>query len=277
LSNIEQWQRLQALGIEEWIAAKKFKREIRQIGFSFHGTEDSFLQLLDSYDWDICQIQYNYMNENYQAGRKGLQAAAARGLPVVIMEPLLGGKLASSLPKRAAAVFAQADPNRSAAAWALLWLWDQPQVSVVLSGMNSPEQLTNNVASANEAKPGMLGPAQEEVFRPVREAFEQSYKVPCTGCAYCMPCPRGVNIPGCLAAYNISYVTGFISGMTQYITSTGSLDASARTGAPNCIGCKVCEQKCPQQIAIAKTLQDVRKRFEPWWFALVLKIASRFR
>jgi predicted aldo/keto reductase-like oxidoreductase len=272
-----QWDTLVELGIERWIAEKKASGAIRQIGFSFHGPLDDFLAMLDAYEWDFCQIQYNYMNENYQAGRTGLEKAHAMGMPVIIMEPLLGGKLADALPAKAAQLFKQANPELSPAAWALRWIWDQPGPTVVLSGMNSPEQLSENIAAAANAEAGMLGEAEAAVFPPVRKVFEESFKVPCTGCNYCMPCPQNVNIPGCFAAYNMSYAVGFVSGMTQYITSTGSLDASVRSSASSCIKCGVCEKKCPQNIPIINSLRGVCGRFEPFWMKPVLKLVMRFR
>ena len=274
LSEIGAWQTLQAIGVEKWIAGKKAAGQIRQIGFSFHGTQNSFMELIDAYDWEFCQIQYNYMNETYQAGRKGLRRAHEKGLPVIIMEPLLGGKLAVGLPQKAGKLFKEADAGLSPAAWALKWLWDQPEVTVVLSGMNSPEQLTDNLGAADRAAVGVLRDEEHGVFRAVTAVFQESYKVPCTGCNYCMPCPHGVNIPGCFAAYNTSSTVGFVAGMTQYLTSTNAMHPHSNSRVINCVKCGLCEKKCPQHIKIMTELDAVKRQMEPFWFNAALKIAG---
>jgi len=276
LSNLYTWEYLCDLGIEEWIAQKKKTGEIRQIGFSFHGTNDEFMKLIDIYDWDLCQIQYNYMDENYQAGREGLRRAHEKGIMVVIMEPLLGGKLANGLPAKAAKIFKEADSGYSPATWAFRWLWNQPEVSVVLSGMNSMDQLQDNLNTAKEAKPGMLSEKEAATYVPVISAFREAYRVPCTGCNYCMPCPRGVNIPGCFAGYNTSYALGFVAGFTQYLTSTGANGKKVQYRPSNCVSCGECEKKCPQHIEIPKTLLTVKKRMEPFWFKPLLWIVQKF-
>jgi predicted aldo/keto reductase-like oxidoreductase len=266
LSARASWDALRELGIEKWIQEKKENGQIRQIGFSFHGAQDGFLSLLDAYEWDFCQIQYNYMNENYQAGRTGLRKAHEKGLPVIIMEPLLGGKLANGLPPKAEKLFKDADPTLSFAAWAFGWLWNQPEPAVVLSGMNSAAQLEDNIKTAERA----VWPERSELFASVAEAFNDVYKIPCTGCNYCMPCPKGVNIPGCFAAYNTSYVMGFMSGIQQYITSTGANHPEKNYRGRNCVKCGQCLTKCPQHIEIPKRLEAVTKRMEPWWFRVLI-------
>ncbi|MDR2295768.1 MAG: aldo/keto reductase [Clostridiales Family XIII bacterium] len=270
------WRGLCAMGIEDWIAEKKARGQIRQIGFSFHGAQAAFLRLLDEYDWDFCQIQYNYMDENHQAGRAGLERAHEKGLPVVVMEPLLGGKLASGLPAKALRCFKEANGDLTAASWALRWLWNLPEVTVVLSGMNGAEQLADNLKTAEDAAPGMLSEREAAVFAPVIAALREAYKVACTGCNYCMPCPQGVNIPGCFAAYNTSYALGFVAGMQQYITGTGANHAERRAGGGrSCVKCGLCEKKCPQRIEIARALEAVTKRMEPFWFKAALAIVRR--
>jgi predicted aldo/keto reductase-like oxidoreductase len=264
LTDRRQWEKFRALGIEDWLADQKKAGRIKQAGFSFHGAQEEFLRLLDVYDWDFCQIQYNYAQENYQAGKTGLLRAAARGLPVIIMEPLLGGKLTTALPREAEGVFRAADPNRSAAGWAFRWLWNQAEVTVALSGMNDPVQLEENLMTAETAMPGVLGGGELEIYRRVLEIFGSSYKIPCTGCNYCMPCPQNVNIPGCFAAYNASFALGWIQGMKQFVTSAAL--ASAQTGSPgHCVRCGKCEAHCPQHIAIMDSLKNVRRRLEPLW------------
>jgi predicted aldo/keto reductase-like oxidoreductase len=269
------WGNLKAMGIERWIDEKKAAGAISNIGYSFHGTQDGFLEILDAYEWDFCQIQYNYMNENYQAGRAGLERAHAKGLPVIIMEPLLGGKLATGLPKEAADVFTKSGQDMSPAAWGLRWLWNHPEVTVVLSGMSSKEQLDENLRIADASTPGMFTAQENDFFKPVRAAIEKSYKIPCTGCNYCMPCPKRVNIPAVFAAYNMSYAIGYFSGMANYFTSIAPLKAGSNFSARNCVRCGQCVKKCPQHIAIPDELNKVAKRLEPIWVQALIKIASK--
>ena len=277
IGDTDSWKRLCELGIEKWIKEKKESGRIKNIGFSFHGIHDEFLKLLDVYDWDFCQIQYNYLNTNYQAGTVGLKRAADKGLPVIIMEPLLGGKLATGLPTKAVRLFKEANSALTPAAWGLRWLWNQKEVTVVLSGMNDRTQVENNIETAKNALPDMLTPAENETYESVIKIIEAAYKVPCTGCNYCMPCPQNVNIPGCFAAYNASYAVGMVSGITQYVTGTGLLDPQKNYAASNCIECKACEQKCPQHIPISKSLKDVKKRMEPFWLKAALSIYFKLK
>jgi uncharacterized protein len=276
LSDVKSWQRLCSLGIEKWIQEKKSTGKIKQIGFSFHGNYDEFMLLLDSYAWDFCQIQYNYINTHYQAGTAGLRKAAEKGLPVIVMEPLLGGKLASGLPEKAVQLFKGISGALSPAAWALKWLWDQKEVTVALSGMNAETQLNENTDLASASSAGMLTPQEIKVFESVTEAFRASYKVPCTGCNYCMPCPQNINIPACFSAYNLSYAIGFISGIQQYITSTGVTDPSSSHSPSSCVKCGKCEKACPQHIKVITSLEAVTKRMEPFWFKPVIGLVMKF-
>lgn len=277
ITSYKTWKALADMGIEKWIEEKKQQGKIKSLGFSFHGIHSEFIALLEAYNWDFCQIQYNYMNINYQAGEAGLKKAASMGLPVIIMEPLLGGKLAGTLPKKVDGLFKKADPSATAVSWALNWLWNQPEVTVVLSGMNDYSQLSENLDLADNSSPHMLTGDKSSVFEPVIEAFRETYKIPCTGCNYCMPCPKNVNIPGCFAAYNLSYSMGLISGYQQYITGTGAtnLKQGQSYRASNCIGCGKCEKHCPQNIQISQKMKVVRKRMEPFWFAPIMKMASK--
>jgi len=268
------WERLEGFGIKEWIADKKEKGLIHQIGFSFHGKAGAFLPVLNAYDWDFCQIQYNYMNEYDQAGTAGLKAIHERGMAAIIMEPLLGGRLAQNLPKPAKELFDRAAPERTPASWGFKWLWDKPEVTVVLSGMNSMEQLTENIEIAANSPVGSLTEEERAVYGKVYRAVSEAYRVPCTGCNYCMPCPQGVNIPGCFSGYNMSYVLGFFSGIQLYINSTLGL-GSTSTGPGKCTNCGVCLKKCPQSIAIPDRLKDVRKRMEPLPIRAAMSVIKR--
>jgi predicted aldo/keto reductase-like oxidoreductase len=283
LTGTASWRRLSDLGIADWIRMKKENGAVRQAGFSFHGSRDAFLKLLDVYDWDFCQIQYNYSDENFQAGVTGLKAAAARGMPVIIMEPLLGGRLAGNLPAAARAIFAAAKlhgPDGSArraapAAWGLRWVFNHGEATVVLSGMNTIAQIEENAAVADAAEAGSLTPEELSVYGKVRDVFNAAYKIRCTGCGYCLPCPRGVNIPGCFSACNISYVMGRAAGWQQYATSA-AFTSRAHGGPSLCTACGRCEQRCPQKLPVVQHLREVRRRMEPFWFRLIIAGVRRF-
>ena len=273
ITDTAQWEVFRNWGIEQWIDEKKRKGKIRQSGFSFHGSHGEFLKILAASEWDFCQIQYNYSDESYQAGREGLQAASAKGIPVIIMEPLLGGKLAKGLPKAAAAVFAKSNASLSPAAWGLRWLWNQKEVTCVLSGMNTVAQMEENIQSAENFSP--LTEAEQAAYTEVVGIFNRAYKIHCTGCNYCMPCPKGINIPGCFAAYNASYAHNFATGMQQYLTSTAAM--SKKSYSPRlCIECGKCESHCPQHLPIRTTLKQVAGRMESPLIRFGLSIARRF-
>lgn len=296
LPDVKVWKRLLDLGIERWIEKKKACGAIKNIGFSYHGGTDSFIRLVDAYDWDFCQIQYNYLDENSQAGRRGLLHAAGKGLPVIIMEPLRGGRLANGLPAKAAEVFAGAEgingkelcresgagkrtdtdaaavegkredgckgtgKKRSPAEWAFRWLWDQPEVTVVLSGMNSVQMLMENVRAADTAEAGKFTDREKGLFVKAVAAINDKIKVGCTGCGYCMPCPAGVDIPGVFRCYNARYLDGFVSGMREYIMCTTM--KRERSNASLCKKCGKCERHCPQGIEIRRELDRVKRAME---------------
>ncbi len=260
LNDVAAWERLKTLGMIEWIVDKKEKGQIENIGFSFHGNTENFLKILEAYDWDFCQIQYNYMDEHSQAGRKGLQRAYEKGMPVIIMEPLRGGRLVQGLPKTAAKLFEKEQPLRSPAEWGLRWLWNQPEVTVVLSGMNDSAQVEENIRIASASEPGCMDGHSMEVIEQVKKEINRCMKVPCTGCGYCMPCPAGVDIPGCFSAYNTRYTDSWFQGMKAYVMCT-TLKTNP-TNASQCIRCGKCETHCPQNISIRKELVKVKKHME---------------
>jgi len=260
LSDTATWNRLKEMGIEQWIAEKKASGAIRQIGFSYHGNSEMFCSLLDAYDWDFCQIQYNYMDEHSQAGRRGLNYAHEKGLPVIIMEPLRGGKLVSRLPEEAKRIFAGYKIQHTPAQWAFRWLFNQPEVTVVLSGMNSDEMVRDNIETASSAQAGELGLEDENMLRQVVAAINSKMKVGCTGCGYCMPCPKGVDIPGTFAAYNRRYSEGRFWSLVDYVICTALRKNS--TAASNCVECGKCEKHCPQGIEIRRQLKEARKVLE---------------
>lgn len=260
LPDVKIWQKLVNMGILEWIDEKKRLGQIRRIGFSYHGNSRNFMELIDAYDWEFCQVQYNYMDEHSQAGRIGVQYAAQKNIPVIIMEPLRGGRLVNGLPGKARECFAKAEPKRSPAEWGLRWLWNQPEVSVVLSGMNSMEMVQENIRIAENVQAGELTEADLRLFDEVKAAINEKMKVPCTGCGYCQPCPFGVDIPGAFRCYNVRYTDNFFTGMREYLMCTTF--HAKRTNASLCRRCGKCEQHCPQGIAIRKELNQVIRCME---------------
>ena len=274
LTDTDTWERLKAMGIEEWIAEKKASGAIRQLGFSYHGNSEMFCKLLDAWDWDFCQIQYNYMDEHSQAGRRGLNHANGKGIPVVIMEPLRGGKLVSHLPEEARRIFESYPVHHTPAQWAFRWLWNQPEVTVVLSGMNSDEMVRDNIHTASTVQIGELGPEEEAMLRQVVAAINSKMKVGCTGCGYCMPCPKNVDIPGTFAAYNRRYQEGKFWGFVDYVICT--LLRKNPTPASNCIGCGKCEKHCPQHLPIRQKLGEAQKELEGPLYRTVRKVLGRF-
>ena len=260
LTDVQTWEKLKKLGILEFLEEKKASGAIRQIGFSYHGNTDMFCKLVDAYDWDFCQIQYNYMDEHSQAGRRGLQYAHEKGLPVIIMEPLRGGKLVNRLPQKAREIFENYPVKRTPAQWAFRWLWDQKEVTCVLSGMNSMEMLSDNVKTASETEIGELGEKEQQMLKQVVSAINAGMKVGCTGCGYCMPCPKGVDIPGAFAAYNRLASEGKFAGLKEHFMCSAARQDS--TAAYNCIGCGKCESHCPQGIQIRQELKKVQKSLE---------------
>lgn len=274
LADVDTWQRLVKLGILDWLEEKKNSGKIKQIGFSYHGNSDMFCKLIDIYDWDFCQIQYNYMDEHSQAGRKGLNYANSKGIPVIIMEPLRGGKLVSKLPEEAKKIFTSYHIKRTPAEWAFSWLWNQSEVTVVLSGMNSNAMVMENIATASNINVGDITKEDDEMLRSIVKAINSKMKVCCTGCGYCMPCPKGVDIPGTFAAYNRKYSEGKFSSFVEYVMCT-ALRKNA-TCASNCVGCGKCEKHCPQGIPIREKLDDARKELETPLFKMIFRLIKKF-
>lgn len=254
------WEKLVKEGIIEWAEAKKASGKIRHLGFSFHDTYPVFREILTYRQWDFCQIQYNYMDEHSQAGVEGLRYAHAKGIPVIIMEPLRGGRLVNLLPESAKELFAQDEEHRTPAELALKWLYDQPEVTCVLSGMNSMEMVEQNVRTASEYGVGCMTESDRALVEAVRQEITKHVKVGCTGCGYCMPCPRGVDIPGTFRCYNAMYSEGKKSGRRDYLQCTAFRKNPA--SASQCVGCGKCEQHCPQHIEIRRELKAAAGELE---------------
>ena len=267
-----EWEHLKTLGIEDWIAGQKEAGRIRNIGFSYHGETEMFLQILDAYDWDFCQIQYNYLDEHTQAGRRGLQAAAQKGVPVVIMEPLRGGKLVK-LPDRAKEALAADSKGYSSAELGLRWLWNQPEVTCVLSGMNSEEMVEENCRIAAEAEPGDLTKEDLEIVERIKTIIREKEKVGCTGCRYCMPCPKGVDIPGNFYYYNLMYMEKKASARFEFAQNMGMRKEPGFVS--QCAGCGLCEQHCPQHLSVREKLKEADRELRPLPYKAGISIARK--
>ncbi len=274
MADIKVWERLKSMGIEKWIEEKKASGAIRQIGFSYHGNSDMFCKIIDAYDWDMCLIQYNYMDEHTQAGCKGLNHANEKGIPVMIMEPLRGGRLVNDLPSEAKQIFDSHTVKHTPAQWAFRWLWNQPEVTVVLSGMNSDEMVEDNIRTASDTEIGELTAGDEEMLKRVVKAINAKMKVPCTGCGYCMPCPHNVNISGTFSAYNRCFTDSKFKGFKEYVKNTTSRQHAP---ASECVGCGKCEKHCPQSIEIRKQLKEAETELETKHYKAISKALSVFR
>jgi uncharacterized protein len=244
------WQRLLALGVTEWMDEIVADGRVKHIGFSFHDDYAAFETIVKGYDWDFCQIQYNYLDTERQAGTIGLQLAASLGLGVIVMEPLLGGTLAN-LPATVDAIFREEDSERTPVDWALQWLWDQPEVSVVLSGMGTLQQVQENLASASRSREGSMTDAEKAVIQQAAITYHAMRPIGCTNCHYCMPCPSGVQIPRIFEFYNHGAQGDYwyvARGMYHDLLAEGQR-------ADQCIACGACERVCPQQLAIIDWLK----------------------
>jgi hypothetical protein len=256
--NKERWENVVRHDVFSFLEIALADGRIRYAGFSFHGDYELFEEILNAWKWDFCQIQYNYLDENYQAGTKGLKEAASRGLGVVVMEPLRGGKLALNVPAPIQNIWKEGDESMSPASWGLRWVWNHSEVSVVLSGMNSMEQVEENIAAAKKALPETLSPHDLQIVERVRDEYKKRMKVNCTNCRYCMPCPQGVNIPECFNRYNIA----FMFDDEKMAKDTYFVFVKEHERASLCVGCGACEKVCPQNISIRKHLKDIVELFE---------------
>ncbi len=256
--NKSRWPLLKELGVFDWAKEAKADGRIRHLGFSFHDDFELFEQILEDHEhFTLCQIQLNYMDDEYQAGVKGLKLAASKGLAVVIMEPIKGGKLAVTPPVEVQAVWDKADKKRKPAEWALQWVWNQPEVSVVLSGMSTMWQVEENVEYAGRSGPGTLSEAEHALIGEAKQAYLKLGFVGCTGCRYCMPCAQGVAIPDILGFYNEYYMSGQSDEVKVKYWET----ITPESHGSNCISCGECEAKCPQELPISKFMSETSRMF----------------
>ena len=274
MTDIAQWEKLEELGIRDWIQKQKESGRIRHIGFSFHGNSDMFKKILEAYDWELCLVQYNYADEHSQAGKEGIAAAYEKGVPVFIMEPLRGGKLVDLLPDKAKKEIASDSHGWTPAEWAFRWLWNQKEITCVLSGMNSISMIEENCRIASETEIDGFGPEEHQMIEKIRGYISETTKVGCTGCRYCMPCPKGVDIPGIFSCYNHMYSEKKSTGRKEYF-QTIALQLQP-SDASRCISCGKCEQHCPQNIPIRTKLKEANRALNPFPYNVANKVARRF-
>ena len=269
--------RLLKKGLIDFLNKAKSEGKIKHVGFSYHGVKEEFDLLIDGYDWDVVMVQYNYFDENVQASTEGIEYAASKGMGIFVMEPLKGGILAGKMPKDVEEIFKNADSSKTTAQWALQWVLNNRNISCVFSGMNSIEQVEDNLAVANSTTPLSMTFEEMETVELVKRVMRNSLKINCSTCGYCMPCPQGVNIPECLKTYNEKYLfdhKGFINtSLFDYYQYVGGVMGKPGN-AGLCNGCGKCLRKCPQKLDIISELEKVRKEFEFPGIKYILPIAK---
>jgi predicted aldo/keto reductase-like oxidoreductase len=259
----DSWDRIAALGVAEFLDRARAAGKIGNAGFSYHGSREDFRRVADAYPWEFCQIQYNFLDEERQAGVEGLRYAASKSMGVVVMEPLRGGILAGEPPAEIAALWREAAQPRTPAEWALRWLWNQPEVTVVLSGMNEDAQVEENLRIAADAHAGALAAAEVELMGRVGRRYREIMKVGCTGCGYCQPCPSGVDIPGAFDVFNAFHTFGRQQEAAfSYALRMGGVISGKQAYASLCARCEECLEKCPQHLEIPNLLEEVARQFE---------------
>lgn len=257
--NAPLWDKMKDLGAPDFLDRAIADGRIKNAGFSFHGLSEDFPRIVDEYPWSFCQIQYNFLDQDYQAGTAGLRYAAARDLAVIVMEPMRGGTLGlAEQPPAVAALWNEAKASRPPVEWALLWLWNQPEVTVVLSGMNEESHIEENLAIADKGFPGVLDEEEVRLVDRVAGTYRDLMKVGCTGCGYCLPCPSNVMIPGCFELYNTLHMYQSEAARFSYaVRMCGDLSGAGPGFASQCVECGECLEKCPQEIQIPEVLAEV--------------------
>lgn len=255
--NKKVWNKMVNLGVFKFVEAAKNDGRIKHIGFSFHDELNLFKEIIDAYDWEFCLIQYNYLDEYHQAGTEGLKYAAKKGMAVLVMEPLKGGRLAKTPPMPVKEIWEQANVKRTPAEWGLRWVWNHPEVTTVLSGMNELQQVKENIEIAENALPNSMSEEDMGLINHAKLKYKELVKVQCTSCNYCMPCPVGVKIPSNFSYYNqASMYDEYVEQSTAYYNK---MDLKQR--AASCIACGKCEALCPQHIEIRKHLKEIDEVF----------------
>ena len=258
------WDKMEKLGVLDFLDRAKADGRIINAGFSFHGSAGDFKRIVDAYPWTFGQIQYNFLDEKNQAGTEGLEYAASKNLSIIIMEPLRGGKLTNPVPPEVQKIWNEAPVRRTPAEWALRWIWNRPEVTVVLSGMNEESHIEENLKIASEAYPNSLTDAELQLVRKVEQKYRKLMKTGCTGCRYCLPCPSGVDIPGCFEIFDNFYLSGNErEAKLMYASKPGGIIRGDVPGyASQCVQCGQCVEKCPQHLDVPSLLEAVKEKFE---------------
>ncbi len=258
------WDKMEKLDVLEFLDRAREDGRIVNAGFSFHGSVDDFKRIVDAYPWIFCQIQYNFLDEKNQAGTEGLEYAASKDLGIIVMEPLRGGKLTNPIPPAVQNIWNEASVKRTPAEWALRWIWNHPEVTVVLSGMNEESHIDENLRIADEAYPNSLTEAEIQLVKKVEQKYRELMKTGCTGCIYCAPCPSGVDIAGCFEIYDNFYLSGNEKeAKLMYAAKPGGIIRGDVPGyASQCVQCGQCVEKCPQHLDIPTFLKAVAEEFE---------------
>lgn len=271
--NRESWEKFKALGVFDFLNKEKEKGTLKNIGFSFHGDRDVFKEIIDAYPWTFCQIQYNFLDDYNQAGLEGLRYAYEKGVSVFVMEPLRGGNLVNKLPEAVTDLYQALHPNWTPAEWALKWIWNHKEVTMILSGMTEDAHIEENLRISKDMKANAMTQAELDTIKEVKQIYLSLQKVPCTGCQYCLPCPFGVDIPRCFDLYNSKYV------LNQKVNGFYWMQMGGMNGKPSyaslCRNCGKCVEHCPQSIAIPEKLKDVIKDMENPVLRSAVKVASK--
>ncbi len=269
--NGELWDSMVSLGIIDFMSRLRETGRVCHIGFSFHGANKDFKRMIDAYDWDFVQVQFNFLDENFQAGIDGIRYAHSKSLGVMIMEPLRGGVLTHNIPQEVQDIYDHAFVKRTPAEWALRWVWNHPEITVVLSGMNEDDNVRENIRIAETALPESMSEEELTVIADVKSHYH--FRIGCTGCSYCMPCPVGINIPLAFSHWNINGIEGGDAGRMFHAVMAGVSTSDGETHwVTDCRECGLCEKKCPQQLPIRESLKQLHKDMEtPEWIAYAEK------
>jgi len=271
------WGKMKRLGIIDFMDRIKHEGKIRHMGFSFHGSHEDFKRVADEYDWDFAQVQYNILDENYQAGTEGIRYAASKNMGIIVMEPMRGGSLVGKMPESVVEVYRSAPIQKSPADWAFSWIYDHPEVTVVLSGMNEDKHIEENIAIASRAKANAMNDMEKQIIHQAKGAFNSALTIGCTGCKYCLPCPEGINIPDALKNLNNSHMFNKREAWMYHVAYNGVQTPDGKPHwAGSCVGCGVCEERCPQHLPIRDGLKQAAGELEGPVAKVLAAVMRRF-